>query len=501
MINESDESLRIGWEKRGFSRRGTRWLKPTEIIRRGKTLMISKYSDSVLKIKGEEWKISGSEVKNVYSVDKRARLIRTFGAGVLGIIVLGASFSAGNMEYAWIGIVCFAAALYHFWLGHYKILVIETAEDHIEIQSWDDVRSMQALREIISNAAIADAKENEERMRAGESRKSLESRQTETNTLTEIWNSHPEQGKNRGENGRKTVMYFGIAFLVLLIGYLSYFFGFLPIGSDAVSFVGKSVQYLKFSHYISESNEEYGVGTYEVRNAIFSDTDGDQIIDGAGCNEKGIYNILGIKVDDDYKKTVNDLDASFEELYTIGTARTGQAVYYSEEDHIALRIKYKKNKVDGITYIKMNKQEIKEMEEAKMQDEATPEPTPIPTPEPTPYVNPYYYSDDTWDDSADDDEDIWDDEEEGDYILPYSDTRKLKKSDLRDLTKQELRLARNEIYARHGRLFDSEDLQDYFDEKDWYDGYIDPEDFVDSEELNRIERYNAKFILKYENSH
>ena len=102
----------------------------------------------------------------------------------------------------------------------------------------------------------------------------------------------------------------------------------------------------------------------------------------------------------------------------------------------------------------------------------------------------------------DDTEDFYDDaydDSDSEYILPQSNERKLKKKDLRGLSKEELRLARNEIYARHGRMFSDQELQDYFDGQSWYSGYIDPEDFVDSEELSAVERYNAKFILKYEN--
>ena len=117
---------------------------------------------------------------------------------------------------------------------------------------------------------------------------------------------------------------------------------------------------------------------------------------------------------------------------------------------------------------------------------------------------------DSYDDFYDEDEDDYydyEDEYEDDYdyedstseyILPESDSRKLTKSDLYGLSKEELRIARNEIYARHGRRFQDEELQEYFDEQDWYDGYIDPEDFVDSQMLSKLERRNAKFILKFE---
>ena len=66
---------------------------------------------------------------------------------------------------------------------------------------------------------------------------------------------------------------------------------------------------------------------------------------------------------------------------------------------------------------------------------------------------------------------------EADYILPNSSSVLLTQSDISGLTLQELNYARNEIFARHGRRFSSQELQQYFDSKSWYNGTISPEDF------------------------
>ena len=84
------------------------------------------------------------------------------------------------------------------------------------------------------------------------------------------------------------------------------------------------------------------------------------------------------------------------------------------------------------------------------------------------------------------------------YIFPDSSTQKLTESDLESLSGEELRLARNEIYARLGRKFDDETLREYFESKSWYRGTIDPADFSE-ERLNETEKYNATFIAAYEN--
>ncbi|MBR4025997.1 MAG: YARHG domain-containing protein [Lachnospiraceae bacterium] len=83
------------------------------------------------------------------------------------------------------------------------------------------------------------------------------------------------------------------------------------------------------------------------------------------------------------------------------------------------------------------------------------------------------------------------------YLLPDSNSRYLTKSDIRHLSKAELRLARNEIYARHGRKFADETLQAYFDSQDWYSGIISPDNFSE-DVLNDYERKNAELISNYE---
>ena len=82
-------------------------------------------------------------------------------------------------------------------------------------------------------------------------------------------------------------------------------------------------------------------------------------------------------------------------------------------------------------------------------------------------------------------------------IIPDSDSRKLTEDDLKGLSKDELRIARNEIYARHGRKFSDKKLQEHFNSMDWYFPIADPGDF-DESLISEIERYNLDLITKYE---
>lgn len=83
------------------------------------------------------------------------------------------------------------------------------------------------------------------------------------------------------------------------------------------------------------------------------------------------------------------------------------------------------------------------------------------------------------------------------YILPESDSRFLTKDDLDGLTQEECRLARNELFARHGRIFQDESLRAYFESLEWYQGTVLPDDF-DESVFNEYEFANRDLIVEYE---
>ncbi len=74
-------------------------------------------------------------------------------------------------------------------------------------------------------------------------------------------------------------------------------------------------------------------------------------------------------------------------------------------------------------------------------------------------------------------------------------TRPLKTADVENLRPEELRIMRNEIYARHGYTFRLKDMRDYFDTQDWYM----PISFNVSTQLTPVEQRNEALIKKYEN--
>ena len=89
-------------------------------------------------------------------------------------------------------------------------------------------------------------------------------------------------------------------------------------------------------------------------------------------------------------------------------------------------------------------------------------------------------------------------EKDSTYILPDSNSRKLTRADLQGLSKEKLRLARNEIFARHGMIFGVPDLDAYFGEKSWYKPTYSYDDFYDKVEMSAIEEVNVALINQVE---
>jgi Lhr-like helicase len=82
-------------------------------------------------------------------------------------------------------------------------------------------------------------------------------------------------------------------------------------------------------------------------------------------------------------------------------------------------------------------------------------------------------------------------------MLPNSATEEISTSQLDNMTAEEIRIARNEIYARHGLIFQAEDLNEYFSAQDWYQGTVND---TDSITLSEIEAKNVAIIVAYEDA-
>ncbi|MEC4983545.1 MAG: YARHG domain-containing protein [Oscillatoria sp. PMC 1068.18] len=75
--------------------------------------------------------------------------------------------------------------------------------------------------------------------------------------------------------------------------------------------------------------------------------------------------------------------------------------------------------------------------------------------------------------------------------------RRVTDADLIGKTAFELDIMRNSIYARHGRRFQSQELQAYFNNQTWYEPRYSPQEFPNSL-LSSLEQENAVYILQFQ---
>jgi hypothetical protein len=79
---------------------------------------------------------------------------------------------------------------------------------------------------------------------------------------------------------------------------------------------------------------------------------------------------------------------------------------------------------------------------------------------------------------------------------PETSNRQLKAEDLAGKTLWELKIMRNEIFARHGYKFKTEEMSKYFNKQKWYK----PEYDDVTSKLTEIENANIKMIKQYEDN-
>ena len=123
----------------------------------------------------------------------------------------------------------------------------------------------------------------------------------------------------------------------------------------------------------------------------------------------------------------------------------------------------------------------------EQQPQPQPQPAPEPEPEPQPQVGdqPSYAPQPT----------------SGDYVLGDSSSRYYSRDELESMSASDLYYARNEIFARHGRMFHRSDLQSYFESKSWYNPTYTPAEWdAMGDQLSDVERQNSQLMAEVEAS-
>ncbi len=92
-----------------------------------------------------------------------------------------------------------------------------------------------------------------------------------------------------------------------------------------------------------------------------------------------------------------------------------------------------------------------------------------------------------------------------DFMIEDSSSKEITDADLAGMSLAELRIARNEIYARHGRQFKDPLLNQWFYSKAWYlniGNKYSPQEFdaIRPSPLSSLELANANYILEYESN-
>ena len=84
------------------------------------------------------------------------------------------------------------------------------------------------------------------------------------------------------------------------------------------------------------------------------------------------------------------------------------------------------------------------------------------------------------------------------FIFPDSDKKYLSEDEVRAKTVGDLMVGRNEIFARHGYMFEDANLKSHFESTSWYQGTVASSEFNSEHVFNEFEKKNVELIKKVE---
>lgn len=84
------------------------------------------------------------------------------------------------------------------------------------------------------------------------------------------------------------------------------------------------------------------------------------------------------------------------------------------------------------------------------------------------------------------------------FIFPDSDKKYLSEDEVRAKTVEDLMVGRNEIFARHGYMFEDASLKSHFESTSWYQGTVASSEFNSEQVFNEFEKKNVELIKKVE---
>lgn len=84
---------------------------------------------------------------------------------------------------------------------------------------------------------------------------------------------------------------------------------------------------------------------------------------------------------------------------------------------------------------------------------------------------------------------------ENNFIFANSNLAYLSSSEVESLSREDLNIALNEIYARRGRIFNDASLAEYFNSQEWYTPLYTSDEFSDNVTFNQYEQANVQLIV------
>ena len=84
------------------------------------------------------------------------------------------------------------------------------------------------------------------------------------------------------------------------------------------------------------------------------------------------------------------------------------------------------------------------------------------------------------------------------FIFTDSDKKYLSEDEVRAKTVEDLMVGRNEIFARHGYMFEDASLKSHFESTSWYQGTVASSEFNSEQVFNEFEKKNVELIKKVE---
>lgn len=84
------------------------------------------------------------------------------------------------------------------------------------------------------------------------------------------------------------------------------------------------------------------------------------------------------------------------------------------------------------------------------------------------------------------------------YIFPDSADKYLSEDEIRSVSVDDMALGRNEIFARHGYIFNEEPFKTYFADQSWYEGTVPSDQFHADQVFNDFEKKNVELIRQIE---